>query len=108
MDRGIATEANLAWLREHGYRYLVVSRERTRHMPQGEMTLTTAGGDTVRVEKVLDEAAGEVRLYCHSPRRELKEAGINQRFCERFEAGLRKLAEGLSSPRGVKRPEQIQ
>jgi transposase len=107
MDRGIATEANLAWLREHGYRYLVVSRERTRHMPQGEMTLTTAGGDTVRVEKVLDEAAGEVRLYCHSPRRELKEAGINQRFCDRFEAGLRKLAEGLSSPRGVKRPEQI-
>jgi hypothetical protein len=77
-------------------------------MPQGEMTLTTAGGDTVRVEKVLDEAAGEVRLYCHSPRRELKEAGINQRFCERFEAGLRKLAGGLSSPRGVKRPEQIQ
>ncbi len=108
MDRGIATEANLAWLREHGYRYLVVSRERTRHMPQGEMTLTTAGGDTVRVEKVLDEAAGEVRLYCHSPRREMKEAGINQRFCDRFEAGLRKLADGLSSPRGVKRPEQIQ
>lgn len=107
MDRGIATESNLAWLREHGYRYLVVSRERTRHMPQGEMTLTTAGGDPVRVEKILDEAAGEVRLYCHSPRRELKEAGINQRFCERFEAGLRKLADGLSSPRGVKRPEQI-
>jgi transposase len=71
------------------------------------MTLTTAGGDTVRVEKVLDEAAGEVRLYCHSPQREMKEAGINQRFCERFEAGLRKLAEGLSSPRGVKRPDQI-
>jgi transposase len=107
MDRGIATEANLAWLREHGYRYLVVSRERTRHMPQGEMTLTTAGGDTVRVEKVLDETAGEVRLYCHSPRREMKEVGINQRFCDRFEAGLRKLAEGLSSPRGVKRPDQI-
>ncbi len=107
MDRGIATEANLAWLREQGYRYLVVSRERTRIMPQGEMTLTTAGGDTVRVEKVLDEAAGEVRLYCHSPGRELKEAGINQRFCDRFEAGLMKLSAGLGSPRGVKRPEQI-
>jgi hypothetical protein len=107
MDRGIATEANLAWLREHGYRYLVVSRERTRSMPQGEMRLTTAGGDTVQVEKVLDEAAGEVRLYCHSPRRELKETGINQRFCTRFEAGLQKLADGLSRPRGVKRPEQM-
>ena len=107
MDRGIATEANLAWLQAQGYRYLVVSRERTRVMPQGELTVSTAGGDAVRVEKVLDEAAGEVRLYCHSPRRELKEAGINQRFCDRFEAGLQKLADGLSSARGVKRPEQI-
>ncbi|MDP2109720.1 MAG: IS1634 family transposase [Sulfurimicrobium sp.] len=107
MDRGIATEANLAWLREQGYRYLVVSRERGRNMPQGEMTLTTAGGDTVQVERVLDEAAGEVRLYCHSPRRALKEAGINQRFCTRFEAGLKKLADGLDSPRGARRPELI-
>jgi hypothetical protein len=30
MDAGIATEANLAWLRGQGYRYLVVSRERGR------------------------------------------------------------------------------
>ena len=27
MDRGIATEENLVWLRARGYRYLVVSRE---------------------------------------------------------------------------------
>lgn len=107
MDRGIASEANLVWLRENGYRYLVVSRERGRIMPQGEASVTTAGGETVRVEKVLDEAAGEVRLYCHSPRRELKETGINQRFCARFEAGLKKLADGLASPRGAKRPEVI-
>lgn len=107
MDRGIATEANLAWLREQGYRYLVVSRERTRHRPQGETTVTTAGGETVRVERVLDAAEGEVRLYCHSPGRELKETGIGQRFCDRFEAGLTKLAEGLNRPRGAKRPEVI-
>ena len=30
MDRGIAIEACLHWLRQQGYRYLVVSRERTR------------------------------------------------------------------------------
>jgi len=107
MDRGIATEANLAWLRKKGYRYLVVSRERTRQAPEGAATVTTAGGETVRVARVLDEAAGEVRLYCHSPGREAKEAGISQRFCERFEAGLKKLAEGLSRPRGAKHPEVI-
>jgi len=30
IDRGIATEANLKWLRQNSYRYLVVSRERHR------------------------------------------------------------------------------
>ena len=30
MDAGVATEANVVWLRDNGYRYLVVSRERAR------------------------------------------------------------------------------
>jgi len=30
MDAGIATEANIQWLRTTGYGYLVVSRERSR------------------------------------------------------------------------------
>jgi transposase len=107
MDRGIATEANLAWLSERGYRYLVISRERSRIAPTGEITVTAAGGEAIRVEKVVDEAAGEVRLYCHSPGREQKEVGISQRFCTRFEAGLQKLADGLTSPRGAKQPELI-
>ena len=35
LDAGVATEANVAWLREGGYRYLVVSRERTRRFDPG-------------------------------------------------------------------------
>lgn len=108
MDRGIATEANLAWLREQGYRYLVVSREAGRTQPEGEATVTTTKGETLRVMKVVDDEAHEVRLYCHSAKREEKENGINRRFCERFEAGLAKLAAGLASPRGEKRPALIQ
>ncbi len=30
MDRGVATDACVTWLRDNGYRYLVVSRERHR------------------------------------------------------------------------------
>jgi transposase len=108
MDRGIATEANLLWLREQGYRYLVVSREAERLLPAGPVTVTTAGDDTLRVQRVVDEAAQEVRLYCHSPQREAKERGIAERFCRRFEEGLAKLAQGLTRPRGEKRPGPIQ
>lgn len=108
MDRGIATEANLTWLRQAGYRYLVVSRERGRVAPTGTVTVLSAGGETIRVEKVLDAEAKEVRLFCHSPGRERKEVGISERFATRFEAGLAKLAAGLTRPRGTKDPEAIQ
>ena len=103
MDRGIATEDNLVWLRQQGYRYLVVSRERQRQFDATAATeLETAGGDRVAVQRVEDAEAQEVRLYCYSERRAGKEEGIARRFAERFEAGLKKLADGLTRPRTTK------
>ncbi|MBK6974195.1 MAG: IS1634 family transposase [Sterolibacteriaceae bacterium] len=109
MDRGIATVANLAWLVEHGYRYLVVSRERERRFDADEaIDLVSAGEETIQVVRELSEDALEVRLHCHSPGRAQKETGIMERFCTRFEAGLTKLANGLTTPRGEKRPDRLQ
>jgi transposase len=108
MDAGIATEANLNWLREHGYRYLVVSRERARQFEaETAIPIETAAGNTVHIQRVDDLDNKEVRLYCHSEQREQKEQGINQRFCERFEAGLHKVADGLSKPRAEKRLNKL-
>lgn len=109
MDRGIATAANLAWLVEHGYRYLVVSRERTRSFDADRaLPLLSAGEENIRVVRELSEDGQEVRLHCHSPGREMKESAIMARFCIRFEAGLTKLAHGLTTPRGEKRPDRLQ
>ena len=109
MDAGIATEANLIWLREHGYRYLVVSRERARQFEaQTAIPIETAAGSTVHIQRVDDLGNKEVRLYCHSEQRQQKEQGINQRFCERLEAGLQKIADGLSKPRAEKRLGKLQ
>jgi transposase len=104
MDRGLAAEEHLAWLREQGYRYLVVSRERERQFdPQAAVTIETAGGEPIYIQLVRDEAGQEVRLYCHSKARAEKENAITRRFAERFETGLQKIAAGLSKPRGEKR-----
>lgn len=104
MDRGIATEENLVWLRAQGYRYLVVSRERQRQFDaDAAISIRSAGGDPVAVQRVLDAAGGEVRLYCCSERRAHKEEGIAERFCQRFEAALQALHEGLARPRTTKR-----
>ena len=108
MDRGIAIEANLVWLRQQGYRYLVVSRERTRRFdPERAVSIQNASGETLRLEKVLSEDGKEVRLYCHSERRAKKEEAINERFVQRFEAALDKIAAGLSKPRTIKRIDKL-
>ena len=76
MDAGIATEANLIWLSEHGYRYLVVSRERARQFEAETETaipIETAAGSTVHIQRVDDLDKKEVRLYCYSEQREEKE-----------------------------------
>jgi transposase len=108
MDAGIASDENLVWLREQGYRYLVVSRERSRRFdPAAALPIATASGALVRIERVADEAGEEVRLYCHSEERQRKEEGINQRFCGRFEAGLQQIADGLDKPRAEKRIDKL-
>jgi transposase len=108
MDAGIATEDNIDWLCTHGYRYLVVSRERTRQFdPEQSVGLITATGNKVQCQTVLSEDGREVRLYCHSDQREQKETAMNQTFSTRFEAALNKLAEGLQRPRTEKRIDKL-
>jgi hypothetical protein len=108
MDRGIATEENLRWLRAQGYRYLVVSRERQRQFdPSAASDLLTANGEGVSVQRVADAEGEEVRLYGYSPRRACQEEGISTRFASRLEAALQALADGLSRPRTTKRIDKL-
>ncbi|MGH8847031.1 MAG: IS1634 family transposase [Polaromonas sp.] len=102
MDAGIATEANLTWLRAQGYRYVVVSRLRERQFdPEGATEVQSAGDVTIKIQRVLDEQ-GHALLYCHSPAREQKDRAIDAAKAAGFEAVLLKLAAGLSKPRGTK------
>ena len=108
MDRGIATEECVKWMRDNEYRYLVVSRERTRHFdPEAAQRLETASRQGVHVHKVLSEDAQEVRLHCFSEERANKERAIVERFATRFEQTLTKLSEGLSRPRTEKRASKL-
>lgn len=108
MDAGIATEANISWLVKHQYRYLVVSRERNRQFDENlAVETTTASQQTIKIQRVLSDDQTEVRLYCHSQERQEKETAMTAQFCQRFEAGLTKISEGLKKPRGEKRQEKL-
>ncbi len=103
-DAGIATGANIAWLRENGYRYLAVSRDRTRRFdPELALAIETRSHQTVHVRKAVDAEGGEARLYCYSEARAKKEQGIANRFAARFEGERQKLHDGLKRPRTRKR-----
>ena len=108
MDRGVATDACVTWLREHGYRYLVVSRERHRQFDaEAAVAIQTQSKQTVHLHKAVSTDPDEVRLYCYSEERAEKERGIVERFATRFEAALTKLHEGLARPRAHKRLKQV-
>ena len=108
MDAGIATEANLAWLKAHGYHYVVVSRKRERQFDaETASEVQTAGDVTIKIHRVVDADNGEAHLYCHSPTREQKDRAIDDAKSSRFEATLQKLADGLSKPAGAKAIDKV-
>ena len=116
MDRGIATQANLRWMRDSGYKYLVISRDTKRKLNNEEQVtlINSSSGGKVSVyleNKESEEEDGEkfeeVFLRCRSEAQAEKEKGIPERFQCRFEDELIRLRDGLSRPRTVKKLEKI-
>jgi len=108
MDRGIATESNVSWLVSHHYKYLVVSRERSRQFDmESAAPVSTASGQSLYAQRIVSDDGKEVRLYCYSEARREKENAMTARFCKAFEQGLQKLADGLAKPRRQKKKDKI-
>ena len=59
LDAGLATEDNIAWLVEHHYRYVVVSRKLGSLTPTRRYA-SKNGPLRVEVQRVLNEDTGEV------------------------------------------------
>jgi hypothetical protein len=61
LDAGIATAENVAWLSEHGYRYVVVSRKRRRRFDPAQATLIKeADGVRIQAQRIVNAETGEV------------------------------------------------
>ena len=108
LDAGIATEENIAWLRERGYGWICVSREVRPAPPEGEadVTLTTSAKQEVMAWR-LEGDEGEVRLVAVSEGKRATEEAMLGRYRERYEAALRHLHEGLTIPHRRKQYEKV-
>jgi len=109
MDAGIASEANITWLREQGYTYITVSRKKEKQFDGSKAVVVKQKEDDiiVRAQKVIDEESDEIELYCHSKPRAAKEAAMQLQRQTRFEEGLAYLKAGLSIPRRTKKYTKV-
>jgi len=108
MDAGIAIEENIEWLVAHGYKYLVVSRERKRDFDKEKAScIESAGGHQIHLQRVPGEGEEEIKLRCWSEQRARKDEEINEHFRQKFEQELKKLAEGLHKAGCTKRRDKV-
>ena len=109
MDAGIASQANIDYVKEKGYRYIVVSRKREKQFDADKAVSVKEdknGTAIVQAQRVVNED-GEIELYCHSLPREAKERAMQERTQTLFTQQLDALKEGLSKPRRLKRYEKV-
>ncbi len=86
MDRGVATEDRIQWLREEGYRYVVASRQGHRQFdPELALTLETASKARLQLHKeVSEDGGGSASLL---PFRGAGSQGTG--YCRAFQPALR-------------------
>jgi transposase len=94
MDRGMVSEANLTFMREEGRRYIVGTPKSL--LSQHEAALLrqdwTSVREGVEVKRLDSEIPGETFILCRSRDRVEKEKAMRERFAQRMEEGLTKLA----------------
>jgi transposase len=101
LDRGMVSEKNLAFLREHEGRYIVgtpkaMLRQFGRQLSEGDWQSVQEG---VEVKLVPGPEGNEVFILARSVDRREKEKAMHQRFLERLETGLQKLSAAVASGR---------
>ena len=101
MDRGMVSEDNVEFLREHGRRYILGTPK--SHLKRFERELLTEGWETIREGLEVKLCPGpdrqETFILCRSAQRREKEQAMHERFEARLEAGLDKIADGCAKRR---------
>jgi hypothetical protein len=118
VDRGMAFDDNLQEIKDHGYHYLVASRqsERTDHFD--ELEDDTGWEEIIRKPSPRNPAqkktrvfvkrgerrGDEVHLLCHSDGREEKDRAIREKHEQRLLVDLKKLQKRIAGGQLVKEP----
>jgi hypothetical protein len=111
IDAGIATEENLAMIKDNGYDYICVSRSSLKNykIDVGAQIVTVTDNQKQKIDlcRVKSDRNTDYYLKVESHTKELKERSMNEQFRTRFEAGLQKIADSLTKKGGVKLVDKV-
>lgn len=93
LDRGMVSDANLAWLKERGSKYIVgTPKGRVKQFARQVQTGSwEAVRDGLEVQRCPGEDGVETYILCRSRDRAVKEQAMRERFVTRIEEGLIKI-----------------
>jgi transposase len=95
LDRGMVSDANLAWLQARGSQYIVgTPKSRLRQFATQVRTGTwTEVREGLEVQRCASAAGGgDTYILCRSRERATKEQAMRERFIQRIEEGLARIA----------------
>jgi hypothetical protein len=104
MDRGMVSEANLSWLRDGEWLYLVGAPRSALKGLRGELAGKRGWKEIrpgVAVKLCRSRKGEESFVLCRSEDRRAKEAGIHDRFSQRIEDRLSSLEKRLRTAKGA-------
>ena len=111
LDAGIATDSNLAMIKEHGYDYLCVTRSNKKKytVEANAPIITVRDNKKQRIDLCSVKVGNDTDYYLKiaSESKEIKERSMNTQFAERFEIELKKISESLSKKSGVKQYDKV-
>ena len=111
MDAGIATEANILFLKQEKYDYLCVSRSNLKDYKADTgscpVQIYDKKNQPIELLNVRVENDNDNYLWVKSQAKAQKENSMNQQFTQRFEEGLRAIQKGIASKGGIKKTAKV-
>ena len=111
IDAGIATEDNLALLKDKGYNSLCVSRTRLKDYELSpdhqSVTVFDSREQPITLREVHTDPDGDYYLEVTSPSKAMTETSMNRQWKERFESEMETINAAISRKGGTKTYEKV-
>jgi transposase len=112
IDAGIATKDNLKIIRNKGYDYVCVSRQKLKDYRYDDTAgegcqVRTRSGKSVSLRKIIQSNQTDFVLEVNSEDKGVKERAMKSQMEERFEVELEKINASLTKKSGIKTAEKV-